>query len=377
MNRTDAPKKQPVPFGTNGPRQDLLETTPAGSNRASYDAGYPQVTMLLKSAGGKPPEGEDMNQILFELSAIGRWQSAGALNSFDSSFSTAIGGYPKASVLVGSDGTTIYISTVDANTNDPNSSTTGWLNLSKITAIASLTAAADTLAYFTGVNSAAITALTSVGRDVIGQSTLASLVQYLGLQNVSRSRITSYTTAGTYSFTVPDAVYRIHCRVVGAGGGAGGSASAKSGGGGGGGGYAEGVITVTPGQVISITVGAQGNGGPVGDIGTSGGLSSIGSFMSASGGAYGGAGGGGTGSGGFGGTGSGGDINSVGSDGSDGTSSGAVGGGAGGGSLLGGSTRSGTTGRNSLSIGGGGAASYALTSQSGGNGKDGAVILEY
>lgn len=348
MNRTDAPKKQPVPFGTNGPRQDLLETTPAGSNRASYDAGYPQVTMILKSAGGKPPEGEDMNQILFELSAIGRWQSAGAINSFDSSFSTAIGGYPKASVLVGSDGTTIYISTVDANTNDPNSSTTGWLNLSKITAIASLTAAADTLAYFTGVNSAAITALTSVGRDVIG---LASLVQYLGLQNVSRSRITSYTTAGTYSFTVPDAVYRIHCRVVG-GGGAGGSASAKSGGGGGG--YAEGVITVTPGQVISITVGALGNGGTSGNVGTSGGASSVGGFMSASGGAYGDAGGGGTGAGGFGGAGTGGDINSVGSDGSDGTTTGAVGAGAGGGSALGGYTRSGGSGRNSLSIGGGG-----------------------
>ncbi|MGE4802598.1 hypothetical protein AB8989_19740 [Yersinia hibernica] len=56
---------------------------------------------------------------------------------------------------------------------------------------------------------------------------------------------------------------------------------------------------------------------------------------------------------------------------------GKVGAGDGGGSVLGGSTRSGGSGRNSLSIGGGGAASYALTSQSGENGKDGAVILEY
>lgn len=129
MNRTDAPKKQPVPFGTNGPRQDLLTTTPAGSNRASYDAGYPQVTMILKSAGGIPPEGQDMNQILYELSALCRWNSSGAINSFDSEFASGIAGYPKGSLLLGSDGSTIYISTIDANTNDPNSSSSGWEEL--------------------------------------------------------------------------------------------------------------------------------------------------------------------------------------------------------------------------------------------------------
>jgi hypothetical protein len=73
MNRTDAPKKQPVPFSVNGPREDLLSTTPAGSNQASYDVGFPAITMLLKSAGGLPPKGQDMNQILYELSSIGRW----------------------------------------------------------------------------------------------------------------------------------------------------------------------------------------------------------------------------------------------------------------------------------------------------------------
>jgi hypothetical protein len=81
MNRTDAPKKQPVPFSVNGPREDLLSTTPAGSNQASYDVGFPAITMLLKSAGGLPPKGQDMNQILYELSSIGRWFSAGALNA--------------------------------------------------------------------------------------------------------------------------------------------------------------------------------------------------------------------------------------------------------------------------------------------------------
>ncbi|WP_196229101.1 phage tail protein [Dickeya zeae] len=129
MNRTDAPKKQPVPFGINGSREDLLATTPAGDNQASYDVGFPPVTMILKSAGGRPPKGQDMNQILFELSAIGRWLSAGSLNTFDATFATAIAGYPKGAVLLSDDGTTIYVSTADANTNNPNSVSTGWLNL--------------------------------------------------------------------------------------------------------------------------------------------------------------------------------------------------------------------------------------------------------
>lgn len=181
MNRTDAPKKQPVPFGVNGPREDLLPTTPAGDNTASYDAGFPPVTMILKSAGGLPPKGQDMNQILFELSSICRWFTAGALNEFDATFASSIGGYPKASVLVGDDGATIYISTIDANSNNPNSVTTGWLNLSKITAIAALSGGANKLPYFSGANTAAQTDFTDVGRSVVAQTSIENLLTYLGV----------------------------------------------------------------------------------------------------------------------------------------------------------------------------------------------------
>lgn len=129
MNRTDSPAKQPKPFGINGPREPILSTTPAGDNTASYESGFPPITMTLKSAGGLPPKGQDMNQILYELSALARWASAGALNTYDSSFATSIGGYPKGSFLVSDDNSKIYFSTIDANTNNPNSVSTGWLNL--------------------------------------------------------------------------------------------------------------------------------------------------------------------------------------------------------------------------------------------------------
>lgn len=126
MNRTDSPAKQSKPFGVNGPREPILSTTPAGDNTASYDAGFPPITMVLKSAGGLPPKGQDMNQILYELSALGRWASAGAKNTYDSTFATAIGGYPSGSYVLGDDLKTVYRCTTDGNTANPNTTTTGW-----------------------------------------------------------------------------------------------------------------------------------------------------------------------------------------------------------------------------------------------------------
>ena len=150
MNITDAPKKQPVPFGINGQRENLLATTPAGDNTASYDAGFPAVTMILKAAGGLPPKGQDMNQILYELSALARWFSAGGGNQFDSAFSTSVSGYPLGATVLATDGSGYWISATNANTNNPENSTsalTGWLPYSQsgVTSLSGLAAANITL----------------------------------------------------------------------------------------------------------------------------------------------------------------------------------------------------------------------------------------
>lgn len=189
MNRTDAPKKQPVPFGVNGSREDLLPTTPAGDNQASYDAGFPPVTMILKAAGGLPPKGQNMNQILYELSAIGRWLMAGAINSYDAAFSTAIGGYPMGCEVLGDDGETIYFNTTESNTTNPNSGGAGWvvqngdyqpLN-ANLTALSGLAGAANRLPYFTGAGAMANTTLTAAGRELISKADVAAILTYLGL----------------------------------------------------------------------------------------------------------------------------------------------------------------------------------------------------
>jgi hypothetical protein len=88
------------------------------------------------------------------------------------------------------------------------------------------------------------------------------------------------------SFTVPRGSTSVRVYVWGAGGGGGGSTVAGAGaGGGGGGGYTRGVVTVTPGQVIAVSVGTGGAAGVGSANGGPGGGSAFGSVLLCSGGA--------------------------------------------------------------------------------------------
>jgi hypothetical protein len=89
-----------------------------------------------------------------------------------------------------------------------------------------------------------------------------------------------YDLPNTYTFVVPANINKISAVAVGGGGG-GGASWAQSAGSGGALAYANN-IAVTPGQSITITVGAGGLGQHVGS--TAGGNSSVGSFFSATGG---------------------------------------------------------------------------------------------
>ena len=97
-------------------------------------------------------------------------------------------------------------------------------------------------------------------------------------------RFATFTASG--SFTVPAGVTTIRGRVWAGGGGGGGSSSASYGASGGGGGeYVEQSVAVTPGAVLTITVGAGGAQGTAGGgNGGNGGSSSIGTLISAAGG---------------------------------------------------------------------------------------------
>jgi len=150
MKSTDAPAKQVVPFGTNGPRDTITATTPSGSNQASYDQGFPPITMTLKSAGGLPPKGQDMNQILYEGSTFDRYFAAGGSYTFDPSFASGISGYPLGARVLNSVKSGFWVNTVEDNTVNPENTTgalTGWIpqDSSGITNISGLTSSSVTL----------------------------------------------------------------------------------------------------------------------------------------------------------------------------------------------------------------------------------------
>jgi hypothetical protein len=106
-----------------------------------------------------------------------------------------------------------------------------------------------------------------------------------------------FTSSG--SFTVPQGIHQIQVEVWGGGGGGSSGSVSLIGNGGGGGGYGMGIFDVTPGDVLSATIGAAGAAGIFGSGGTggTGGTTSFGGVVSATGGAGGvvGAGSGGTG----------------------------------------------------------------------------------
>lgn len=124
----------PVPFASQGDKNTIPVTpsTETGqTNYASYQKGFPPVTMTPLVAGGLPPQGMDMNGILFALSSSLGFSQSGGLPTFNADFASTIGGYPLGAVLQSNDGASAYVSTIANNTTDfnesPESIGTSWL----------------------------------------------------------------------------------------------------------------------------------------------------------------------------------------------------------------------------------------------------------
>ena len=198
------------------------------------------------------------------------------------------------------------------------------------------------------------------------------------------SRMVTFTTPTTTStstaFSVPNGVTSIRVRLCGGGGGGGAGMSNLGGGGGGGGGFTEGIVTVSPGQVIPVIIGAGGTGAiSSGQDATAGAASYFGSIMSATGGSP-GASATTFASGGMPGVGAGGSLNTAGGYGSDGNAGTLIFPGNGGASFFGGGGRAANSGstpqQNALAPGSGGGGCYGVP-QNGGYGAPGIVIVEY
>ncbi len=256
-----------------------------------------------------------------------------------------------------------------------------------LTALAGLATAADKLPYFTGNDTASLTTLTNVGRNILDKASTQAVIQYLGLSDASgyvgrwvNTRV--FTSSGTYTPT--PGTKRIRVTITGGGGGGGGCKAISNnetffGAGGGAGGTIISIMTPTQNS-YPVTIGAGGAGGVSATNGTSGGNSVFASLI-----APGGAGGGKVGvtntNGGNGGVPSTGDIRITGGHGGDGQSGNIGVSGEGGTSHWGGGGRAGAGGGVSgkaYGSGGGGAydAGYSGTSMTGGKGAAGICIIE-
>lgn len=429
MNSSDIPSRTPKAFSINGAKNnipvDSTGTTLADGD-ATFDSGFPPLTMTPIGAGGKPPKGKDMNGILYAITQKQQWQDAGMGYPYNAAFSTSISGYPKGAIIPDSVFSGAWINITDANANNPEVSTataTGWVPLA---------AYGETSIAMTSSNVTLTTLQASKERIIITGTLTANIYLYFppwlkdwtidNRASGSFGVLCTTTSSGAISVTsYPGSVTKIHCdgvnmssysppkgiltftssgnftvpagvtsgRVTLTGGGAGGMGCQAgsltdtfSGSGGGAGGTSIGIFPLIPGTVIAITIGNGGAGSSGPFAAGNGGITRFGTLATANGGVAGNKTTNTNTAGGPGGTSSGGSINIPGGYGSDGQSSNSLLTGNGGASYWGGGGRAGAlTGLAAQAYGSGGGGAYdpalSSTAYSGGAGKSGVLVIEW
>jgi len=165
MQSTNIPSKIPLPFA-NSAGSSYKNTIPVASQigitngKASLTDGFPPLTFQAISSGGVPPFGADFNGILYEITAIQQWQEAGGFFPFDSAFAATIGGYPKGAIVQSSTFAGLWVSTIENNSNNPDTTGTGWTSfawegttsvaISSTTTTLTLLQSAYPIVFFTG-----------------------------------------------------------------------------------------------------------------------------------------------------------------------------------------------------------------------------------
>ncbi len=119
------PKLIAKPFAKNGQKNEIPDNYTPGlpSDRASWDTGFPDKTMIPKKVGGEAPRGLDFNGIFNQISENIVYLSQGGRFKFSAEYAEAIGGYPKGAILQSDDEKKEYLSLIDNNKVDFNTAT--------------------------------------------------------------------------------------------------------------------------------------------------------------------------------------------------------------------------------------------------------------
>ena len=157
------PTQVATPFANSGLKNSIPQSA-TGSNLASLEEGFPAVTMSAVSDGGTPPQGQDFNGILYQVTNQLRYAQAGGLYPYDSTLCTAIGGYPLGAILMSADGAKLWQNQVAGNTNNPDSDSTNWTELCTVDALtAGLATKQDVLTFDAAPTSGSSNPVTSGG----------------------------------------------------------------------------------------------------------------------------------------------------------------------------------------------------------------------
>lgn len=109
------------PFADTGDKNTIPNAPSPTPGLASYEEGFPPITRVKIQLGGKPPAGKDFNGVLNDITQHTVFVEAGGQYKFDATFAATIGGYSKGMVLQDNAGTTNYVSLVNSNSIDFNS----------------------------------------------------------------------------------------------------------------------------------------------------------------------------------------------------------------------------------------------------------------
>lgn len=118
------PKLLSKAWATSGSKNAIPtnRTSSLSQGSATYDEGFPTITMTPIAQGGKAPSGKDMNGILNEITEHIVYQNKGGAYTFNSDFAAEISGYEKGAVLISDDYTKFMVSLIDNNTVNFNTS---------------------------------------------------------------------------------------------------------------------------------------------------------------------------------------------------------------------------------------------------------------
>ena len=131
MLASGIPAKYQVPFA-NSAAPGFIEAIPLNAvtpGKASFTQGFSQLNFEMIAAGGIPPWGADFNGLLNSMTAWLQYAQAGQIALvYDATFSTQVGGYPAGALLQQVGGGKFWLSSVDNNITDPDTSGAGWID---------------------------------------------------------------------------------------------------------------------------------------------------------------------------------------------------------------------------------------------------------